>query len=148
MHVIVIEFLVKIMIKVITYGTFDLLHYGHLNFLKRAKELGDYLIVGVSSDDFCLEKGKHPVFTLEQRMSYISDLRYVDLTIPEYSMKQKIEDIYKYDVNVFVLGDDYVELFKQMPEYEFVMRKCKVIFLPRTPIISSSLLKNISDKEC
>lgn len=83
---------------VITYGTFDLLHYGHLNLLKRASKLGDRLIVGVSTDDFCRVKGKTTVFALDKRMEMISDLRYVSLVIPEHNMAQKINDIEKYSV--------------------------------------------------
>ena len=127
---------------VITYGTFDLIHYGHLNLLKRAKTLGDYLIVGVSSDEFCLEKGKQTVYNLERRMEYVRDLRYVDLVIPEYSMAQKVQDITAYDVDVFVLGDDYAKKFLEMPEYELIKDRCMVTFLPRTPDISTTYLKN------
>lgn len=133
--------------RVITYGTFDLIHYGHLNLLKRAKALGDYLLVGVSTDEFCLAKGKKTVFDLEHRMAYISDLRYVDMVIPEFSMEQKVNDIKKYNIDIFVLGDDYSETFKLMPEYDLIKNNCQVIFLPRTPTISSTLLKETLHKE-
>lgn len=96
---------------VITYGTFDLLHYGHLNLLKRASRLGDRLIVGVSTDEFCLEKGKKTVFKLEQRMEMVSDLKYVYLAIPEHNMAQKVSDIEKYGADIFVLGSDYSDTF-------------------------------------
>ena len=129
------------MITVITYGTFDLLHYGHLNLLKRASQLGDRLIVGVSTDECVEAKGKKPVFSCEKRMEYVADLKYVSKVIPEYNMQQKVEDIKKYHVDIFLLGDDYVETFLKMPEYEQIKDLCKVVFLPRTPNISTTLLK-------
>jgi glycerol-3-phosphate cytidylyltransferase len=131
------------MTTVITYGTFDLLHYGHLNLLKRASQLGNRLIVGVSSDDFVKSKGKEAVFSCEKRMEYISDLKYVSEVIPEYSMQQKVEDIKKYHVDIFVLGDDYAESFLRMPEYEQIKDLCQVVFLPRTPSISTTRLKTL-----
>ncbi len=126
---------------VITYGTFDLLHYGHILLLKRASKLGDRLIVGVSTDDFVQQKGKKTVFPLEQRMEMVRDLRFVDLVIPEYNMAQKVDDIQKYDADIFVLGSDYAQSFLKMAEYPRVAEKCKVIFLPRTPSISTTILK-------
>lgn len=132
----------KQMKTVITYGTFDLLHYGHLNLLKRASRLGDRLIVGVSTDEFCLEKGKKTVFKLEQRMEMVSDLKYVYLTIPEHDMAQKVSDIEKYGADIFVLGSDYSDTFLKMPEYELIKDKCDIIFLPRTDGISTTILKN------
>ena len=127
---------------VITYGTFDLLHYGHLNLLKRASRLGDRLIVGVSTDEFCLEKGKKTVFKLEQRMEMVSDLKYVYLANPEHNMAQKVSDIEKYGADIFVLGSDYSDTFLKMPEYELIKDKCDIIFLPRTDGISTTILKN------
>ena len=129
------------MTTVITYGTFDLLHYGHLNLLKRASLLGDRLIVGVSTDDFVEAKGKKPVFSCEKRMEYLTDLKYVDMVIPEHNMAQKVDDIKKYNVDIFLLGDDYAEAFLKMPEYDQIKDICKVIFLPRTPDISTTMLK-------
>ena len=130
------------MITVITYGTFDLLHYGHLNLLKRASQLGDRLIVGVSTDEFVKTKGKTTVFDCAKRMEYVGDLKYVSEVIPEYNMQQKVEDIKKYSVDIFLLGDDYAETFLQMPEYDQIKDLCKVVFLPRTPDISTTMLKD------
>ena len=129
------------MITVITYGTFDLLHYGHLLLLKRCKQMGDRLIVGVSTDEMCLSKGKETKFKLEQRMEMVSDLKYVDLVIPEHDMKQKISDVIKYKVDIFVLGSDYKEVFPKMDEYKEIIKHCKVVFLERTPEISTTMLK-------
>lgn len=129
------------MITVITYGTFDLMHYGHLRLLKRCAALGDKLIVGVSTDEMCLTKGKKTVFDVKTRMQMVSDLRYVDLVIPEENMAQKIEDIKKYKADIFVLGDDYKDVFPKMKEYPEVKRLCKIVFLERTPDISTTDLK-------
>lgn len=126
---------------VITYGTFDLMHYGHLLLLKRCKALGDKLIVGVSTDKMCITKGKRTVFNTQQRMEMVSDLKFVDLVIPEHDMKQKIEDIKKYKADIFVLGSDYKDVFPKMTEYPEVAKLCKVVFLERTPNISTSILK-------
>ncbi len=127
---------------VITYGTFDLIHYGHLNLLKRAAALGDYLIVGVSSDEFCMQKGKTAHYSLEKRMEMVADLKYVDKVIPEFSMHQKIEDIKKYSVDIFCLGSDYEKTFLEMDEYTEVNNMCEIVFLERTPNISSTILRN------
>ena len=122
--------------KVITYGTFDLLHYGHINLLRRAKELGDYLIVALSTDEFNRnEKQKVCYFTYEQRKQLVEAVRYVDLVIPEESWKQKITDVQEYKVDTFVIGDDWEGKFDFLKEY------CEVVYLPRTPEISSSQIK-------
>ena len=120
---------------VITYGTFDLFHIGHLNLLKRAKSLGDYLIVGVSTDEFNEIKGKKSVFPYEHRAEIVRSIKYVDLVIPEKSWEQKIEDIKKYKVDIFVIGDDWKGRFDYLKEY------CEVIYLPRTRGISTTELK-------
>lgn len=129
------------MIKVITYGTFDLLHYGHINLLNRAKAFGDFLVVGVSTDEMCLTKGKQTVLDINKRMELVSSIKCVDLVIPEHNMAQKIEDVKKYNIDIFILGDDYKETFLQMAEYEEVNKLCKIIFLERTPEISTTILK-------
>ena len=122
--------------RVITYGTFDLLHYGHINLLRRAKELGDYLIVALSTDEFNLEKGKKSYFSFEKRKQLLESIRYVDLVIPESSWDQKINDVHEFRVNTFVMGDDWLGKFDFL-ENEGV----EVVYLPRTPEISTSQIK-------
>lgn len=121
--------------RVITYGTFDLFHYGHANFLRKARECGDYLIVGLSSDDFNLKKGKVSVFPFAQRKIILESIRYVDKVIEEHAWEQKPSDIFKYDIDVFVMGGDWQNKFDYLDLY------CKVIYLPRTENISSSHIK-------
>lgn len=122
--------------KIITYGTFDLLHYGHINLLKRAKELGDYLIVGLSTNEFNEIKGKRCYFSYEERKKLLEAIRYVDLVIPEENWEQKIKDIKEFKVDVFVIGDDWEGKFDFLKEY------CDVVYLPRTPEISTTKIKN------
>lgn len=135
--------------RVITYGTFDLLHYGHINLLRRAKELGDYLIVVVSTDEFNWSaKRKKCYFPYEQRKTLIEAIRYVDLVIPEESWEQKRKDVSEYKVDVFVMGDDWVGKFDFLEE-----EGVEVVYLPRTPEISSTKIKidlydaNAADRE-
>ena len=126
--------------KVITYGTFDVLHYGHINLLKRARALGDYLIVALSSDEFNRTKDKEAYYTYEQRKIMLEACRYVDMVIPECSWEQKIEDIKKYNIDIFVMGDDWKGKFDFLKDY------CEVIYLPRTPSVSSTTTKqNLSE---
>ena len=122
--------------RVITYGTFDLLHYGHINLLKRAKAYGDYLIVGLSTDEFNAGKGKKAYFSYDQRKELLESLRYVDLVIPEQTWEQKRNDILLYQVDTFVMGSDWTGKFDDLSDI------CDVIYLPRTPEISSSNIKN------
>lgn len=124
--------------RVITYGTFDLLHYGHINLLKRAKELGDYLIVAVSTDDFNWnEKQKKSYYTYEQRKAMVEAIRYVDLVIPENNWEQKRTDIHDYNVDVFVIGDDWEGKF------DFLKNEgAEVVYLERTPEISTTQIKS------
>lgn len=128
--------------KIITYGTFDLLHYGHINLLRRAKEMGDYLIVALSTDEFNWnEKHKKCYFTYEQRKKLLEAIRYVDLVIPEENWAQKVSDVQEFRVDTFVMGDDWAGKFDFLKEY------CEVVYLPRTPEISSSQIKqDLKDK--
>lgn len=122
--------------KVITYGTFDLLHYGHINLLRRAKEYGDYLIVALSNDEFnSVYKNKKSYFSYEQRKMLLEAIRYVDLVIPEENWEQKISDIEKYHIDTFVMGDDWAGKFDYLKDY------CEVVYLPRTPEISTTQVK-------
>ncbi len=123
--------------KIITYGTFDLLHYGHINLLRRAKALGDYLIVALSTDDFN-EKQKHKAcyFSYEQRKQLLEAIRYVDLVIPESSWEQKESDIREFKVDTFVMGDDW------KGKFDYLKDLCEVVYFPRTPEISTSQIKN------
>jgi glycerol-3-phosphate cytidylyltransferase len=122
--------------RVITYGTFDLFHIGHLNLLKRAKSYGDYLIVALSTDEFNLNaKGKQSVICYEDRKSILESLRYVDLVIPEKDWSQKVKDIQDFHINTFIMGCDWSKKFDFLKEY------CKVIYLPRTKSISSTEIK-------
>lgn len=125
--------------KVITYGTFDVLHYGHINLLRRAKNMGDFLIVGLSSDEFNRIKKKESYYTYEQRRSILEACRYVDMVIPENNWEQKISDIKKYDIDIFVMGDDWEGKF------DFLKSYCDVIYLPRTPGVSSTQTKSYLD---
>ena len=125
------------MIRVITYGTFDLLHYGHINLLRRARELGDYLIVGLSSDEFNRnEKGKECYFSFEQRKTMLEAVRFVDQVIPESNWNQKRRDVHEYDVDIFVIGDDWRGEFDYLEE-----EGVKVVYLERTPEISTTQIK-------
>ena len=124
--------------RVITYGTFDLLHYGHINLLKRAKALGDYLIVACSTDEFNLkEKNKKCYFTYEQRKALLEAIRYVDLVIPETSWEQKQSDIHEYHIDTFVIGDDWKNKFDYLTK-----EGCEVKYLTRTPEISTTIIKS------
>ena len=92
--------------RIITYGSFDLLHYGHIELLRRAKAMGDYLIVALSTDEFSASKGKRAYFTYEQRKAMLEAVRYVDMVVPEQTWGQKSRDIDEYGIDVFVIGDD------------------------------------------
>ena len=122
--------------RVITYGTFDLLHYGHINLLKRAKALGDYLIVALSTDEFNWnEKQKKCYFSYEKRKALLEAIRYVDLVIPEENWEQKSTDVDLYHVDTFVIGDDW------KGKFDFLKEKCEVVYLERTPEISTTQIK-------
>ena len=123
--------------RVLTYGTFDLLHYGHINLLRRAKELGDYLIVALSTDEFNALKGKKAYHNYETRKMMLEAVRYVDLVIPEENWEQKAEDVKKYEVDVVVMGSDWAgsDRFDYLKEY------CELVFLPRTEGVSTTKIK-------
>lgn len=124
--------------RVITYGTFDLLHYGHINLLRRAKEKGDYLIVGLSTDEFNLnEKNKKSYFSYEKRKKLLEAVRYVDLVIPENNWDQKQNDIKEFNIDTFVMGDDWLNKFDYLSNHEDI----EIIYLDRTPEISTSQIK-------
>ena len=127
--------------KVITYGTFDLLHYGHIELLRRARALGDYLIVALSTDEFNWnEKRKRSYFPYDRRKMMLEAIRYVDEVIPEETWEQKKTDVEKYGVDVFVMGDDW------QGKFDFLKDKCEVVYLPRTPEVSSSAIKKGLEK--
>ena len=127
--------------RVITYGTFDLLHYGHINLLRRAKQYGDYLIVALSTDEFNWnEKQKKCYFSYEKRKQLLEAIRYVDLVIPEESWEQKRSDIREYHVDTFVMGDDW------QGKFDFLQDLCQVVYLPRTPEISTTQIKKDLEK--
>ncbi|PKR82510.1 glycerol-3-phosphate cytidylyltransferase [Heyndrickxia camelliae] len=121
--------------KVITYGTFDLLHWGHINLLKRAKALGDYLIVAISSEEFNQLKGKKSYHSFEHRKLMLEAIRYVDEVIPEHNWEQKENDISKYNIDIFVMGNDWEGKFDSLKKL------CEVVYLPRTEGISTSQIK-------
>jgi len=121
--------------KVITYGTYDLLHVGHINLLRRARELGDYLIVVLSSDEFNSIKNKKAYHSYEDRKIILEAIKYVDEVLPEYTWEQKIQDVVDNDVNVFVMGNDWEGKFDFLKEY------CEVVYLPRTEGISTTKIK-------
>lgn len=123
--------------RIITYGTFDLLHYGHINLLRRAKQQGDYLVVVLSTDEFNLNsKNKVCYFSYEKRKALLEAVRYVDLVVPEESWDQKTQDVKLYHIDKFVMGDDW------QGEFDFLKEYCEVIYLPRTPEISTTKIKN------
>lgn len=125
------------MIKVITYGTFDLFHLGHLRILQRAKDLGDFLIVAISTDEFnWREKSKQCVYPYEHRAKIVEAIRYVDLVIPEHNWEQKVVDVKKHEVEVFVMGEDW------KGKFDFLEKLCKVVYLPRTKNISTTQIKS------
>ncbi|EUJ48439.1 glycerol-3-phosphate cytidylyltransferase [Paenilisteria rocourtiae] len=122
--------------KVITYGTFDLLHWGHIKLLERAKSLGDYLVVAISTDEFNRIKHKEAYHSFEHRKLILEAIRYVDEVIPESHWEQKIQDVKDHDIDIFVMGDDW------KGEFDFLKDYCEVVYLPRTNGISTSKIKD------
>lgn len=123
--------------KVLTYGTYDLLHYGHIRLLKRARELGDYLIVGLSTDEFNELKGKEAYYSYEIRKEMLEAIKYVDEVIPENNWEQKISDIKDNAVDVVVMGSDWAGSDK----FDYLKDYCEVTFLERTNGISTTQIK-------
>ena len=123
--------------RILTYGTFDLLHYGHIRLLKRAKALGDYLIVAISTDEFNAIKNKQSYHSYETRKKMVEAIRYVDLVIPEERWDQKINDVKKYEVDTVVMGSDW----KGNENFEKLKPYCEVVYLDRTEGISTTKIK-------
>ena len=121
---------------ILTYGTYDLLHYGHIELLRRAKEMGDYLIVGLSTDEFNDLKGKKSYYSYSERKYMLESIRYVDLVIPENNWDQKSKDVERFEVDTFVMGHDWEG------EFDFLKEQCQVIYLNRTEGISTTKIKD------
>ena len=126
--------------KVITYGTFDLFHKGHVNLLKRVRGLGDHLTVAVSTDEFNLSKGKKCLHSYDDRVAILEAIRYVDCVVAEHTWEQKITDVQQYGIDVFAMGDDWANKF------DFLQDHCDVVYLPRTPDISTTQIKHAVQK--
>ena len=123
--------------RILTYGTFDLLHYGHIRLLQRARALGDYLIVGLSTDEFNAQKGKAAFHDYETRKRMLEAIRYVDLVIPEKNWEQKAQDVKDYHVDVVVMGSDWAG----SERFEYLRSLCEVVYLDRTPGLSTTKIK-------
>ncbi|MCY1026657.1 glycerol-3-phosphate cytidylyltransferase [Mammaliicoccus sciuri] len=121
--------------RVLTYGTYDLLHYGHIELLRRAKQYGDYLIVALSTDEFNKLKNKKSYYNYEQRKMMLESIRYVDLVIPENNWEQKTDDVKNFKVDTFLMGHDWEG------EFDFLKDHCEVIYLKRTEGISTTQIK-------
>ncbi len=123
--------------RVLTYGTFDLLHHGHIRILQRAKNLGDFLVVAISTDEFNAGKGKESYHDYETRKEIVEAIRYVDLVIPEENWEQKVDDVRKYEIDIVVMGDDWADSDK----FDYLKEYCELVFLPRTDGISTTEIK-------
>ncbi|MDD2418448.1 MAG: glycerol-3-phosphate cytidylyltransferase [Oscillospiraceae bacterium] len=123
--------------RVLTYGTFDMLHEGHIHLLRRARELGDFLVVALSTDEFNDIKGKKAFFSYEKRKLIIEAIRYVDLVVPEETWEQKIDDINKYNIDIVVMGSDWAG----SKRFEYLREYAEVVYLPRTRGVSSTKIK-------
>ena len=124
--------------RILTFGTFDLLHYGHIRILNLAKVLGVYLVVAISTDDFNAIKGKKAYYDYETRKKMLEAIRYVDLVIPEETWEQKVKDVQDYKIDVVVMGDDWAGSDK----FDYLKEYCEVKFLERTPGISTTQIKS------
>ena len=127
--------------RVLTYGTFDLFHVGHIRLLERARALGDYLVVGLSTDEFNLGKGKNIVFSYAERFAILSAVRHVDKIIPEDNWEQKLNDVLANDIDIFVIGDDW------RGKFDFLKTHCEVTYLPRTAGISTTYIKYLISEQ-
>jgi len=125
---------------VITYGTFDLFHVGHIRLLKRLRALGDELVVGISTDEFNLSKGKQSFFSYEERAEILESCKYVSKVFPENNWQQKRDDIKKNEASIFAMGDDWAGEFDDLEDL------CQVIYLPRTEGISTTDIKSTFSK--
>ena len=123
--------------RILTYGTFDLLHYGHIEILRRAKAVGDYLVVAVSTDEFNEVKGKKAYHNYETRKKMLEAIRYVDLVIPEENWEQKINDVKDYKIDVVVMGSDW----ENSDRFDYLKEYCEVVYLPRTEGVSTTKIK-------
>lgn len=121
--------------RVITYGTYDLLHYGHIELLRRAKEYGDYLVVALSTDEFNKIKNKKSYYNYSQRKMMLESIRFVDLVIPENDWSQKIDDVKNYEIDTFIMGHDWES------EFDFLKEYCEVVYIKRTEGISTTKIK-------
>lgn len=124
--------------RILTYGTFDLLHYGHIEILRRAKELGDYLVVALSTDEFNESKGKTAYHSYETRKKMLEAIRYVDLVIPENNWEQKLDDVKEYHIDTVVMGSDWADSDK----FDYLKEHCDLVFLERTPGVSTTMIKS------
>lgn len=124
--------------RVLTYGTFDLLHHGHIRLLERAKALGDYLVVAVSTDEFNESKGKRAYHDYETRAEILKAIRYVDEVIPEHSWDQKVSDVQEHGIDVVVMGDDW----SGSDRFDYLKEYCELVFLPRTEGVSTTDIKD------
>jgi glycerol-3-phosphate cytidylyltransferase len=127
--------------RVLTYGTFDLFHVGHIRLLERARALGDYLVVGLSTDEFNLVKGKNSVFSYAERSAILSAVKHVDKIIPEDNWDQKLSDVLANEIDVFVIGDDW------QGKFDFLKSHCEVTYLPRTAGISTTYIKYLISEQ-
>ena len=123
--------------RVLTYGTYDLLHYGHIRLLKRAKAMGDYLVVAISTDEFNAIKGKKAYHNYETRKEMLEAVRYVDLVIPENNWEQKRQDVLDYKIDIVVMGSDW----EGSDRFEYLKDICEVVYLDRTQGISTTQIK-------
>lgn len=124
--------------RILTYGTFDLLHYGHIEILRRARALGDYLVVALSTDEFNESKGKTAYHSYETRKKMLEAIRYVDLVIPEENWEQKINDVKEYHIDTVVMGSDWADSDK----FDYLKEYCDVVYLDRTPGVSTTNIKS------